>query len=48
MSDKPLIVFPGHFGKAAEKLVETLRHVIDVGWGTGRARAVAQSEADAA
>jgi uncharacterized protein DUF2806 len=46
MTDGPMIVLQGGFGRAAEKLADTIRHVIDVVIGPDRLRAKAQAEAD--
>ncbi|HEV2955381.1 MAG TPA: DUF2806 domain-containing protein [Xanthobacteraceae bacterium] len=43
-----LPVLPEGFGRAAEKLVDTVRHVIDVVVGPTRMRARAQAQADSA
>ena len=47
MSGGPLIVLQEGFGRAAEKLVDTIRHVVDVAVSPNRTRAMAQAQADA-
>jgi Protein of unknown function (DUF2806) len=46
MNSGPLIVLPGGFGRAAEKLADTIRHVVDVAINPDRLRATAQARAD--
>jgi hypothetical protein len=41
-------VLPEGFGRAAEKLADTIRHVVDIVVGPDRIRARAQAQADAA
>src|ERR1700686_1948211 len=47
MTNGPLMILPEGFGRAAEKLAETIRHVFDVVVGPDRIRAKAQGQADA-
>jgi hypothetical protein len=47
-SGPSLPVLPKGFGRAAEKLADTIRHVVDVAVGPDRIRARAQAQADAA
>jgi hypothetical protein len=46
MNSGPLIVLQGGFGRAAEKLADTIRHVVDVVISPDRLRATAQARAD--
>jgi hypothetical protein len=46
MNSGPLVVLPEGFGRAAEKLADTIRHVVDVGIGPDRLRRTAQARAD--
>jgi hypothetical protein len=46
MNSGPLIVLQGGFGRAAEKLADTIRHVVDVAISPDRLRATAQARAD--
>jgi len=48
MNNLPSIVVPEGFGRAAEKLADTIRHVVDVAVGPDRVRARAQAHADSA
>jgi hypothetical protein len=44
------VVFPGGFGRAAEKFVDTIRHVVDLSFSPNRIRAkiIAEAEGEAA
>jgi hypothetical protein len=46
MNSGPLIVLQGGFGRAAEKLADTIRHVVDVAISPDRLRATAQARAE--
>src|SRR5262249_7701973 len=46
MNSGPLVVLPKGFGRAAERLADTIRHVVDVVIGPDRLRKTAQARAD--
>jgi hypothetical protein len=46
MNSGPLVVLPGGFGRAAEKLADTIRHIVDVSIPADRLRKTAQAQAD--
>jgi hypothetical protein len=46
MNSGPLVVLPKGFGRAAEKLADTISHVVDVVIGPDRLRKTAQARAD--
>jgi Protein of unknown function (DUF2806) len=48
MSNGQLPILPEGFGRAAEKLADTIRHVVDIVVGPDRIRAKAQGQADSA
>jgi Protein of unknown function (DUF2806) len=47
MAKLPTVKIPEGFGRAAEKLADTIRHVVDVAISPNRLRKVAQAQADA-